>query len=797
MTQIPYVQYFYFIAGVTLVVVAILLIIYWYLKRPRFMSLDLRLLLVKVSKTEFGEEGPGREKMFNEINLSEQLFSALSALEQPFVLEMSVHHTGEEIHFYIAVPRSAIEFTKRQIQGLFPDSQVAETDDYNISGPNSSAAAAYLTLKDNFVLPIRTYRESEVDTFAPIVSTFSKLEEVGEGATLQMVVRSAARAKYAKSAITGAIGKLRKGEKLSDVIKTALITAKDVKKFLTEGGKKKDGGAPKPVDEEAVRILQAKINKPLFFVNARIVASAPTKDRAEDILMSIAGSFSQFAAPLRNQIKIVKPKDIKQTLYQSSFREYDADQSMVLNSEELASIFHIPTFSTDVPRIKWLKVHEAPPPQNLPQEGTIIGKSVFRGDERLVRMTDEDRRRHLYIIGQTGTGKSFWTLLPLIKQDMENGKGVCVIDPHGDLINNALTLVPKNRIDDVIVFDPGDMKRPLGLNMLEYNLENPQERSFIVNEMLGIFDRLYDLKATGGPMFEQYMRNALLLLMEDAVNEPATLMEVPRIFTDEAFRKRKLARIKNVSVIDFWEKEAAKTTGEQGLANMAPYITSKFGSFISNDFMRPIIGQTKSAFNFRKIMDEGKILFVNLSKGKIGEINSSLLGMIFTGRLLLAALSREDTPDKEKLKDLYLYIDEFQNYTTDSIGIILSEARKYKLCLILAHQFIAQLKDEIREAVFGNVGSMMVYRIGVPDTEFFIKTFAPEFDAKDLISVENFHAFVKLLIQGQPTRPFNIEAIKPTLGPAELREKLKELSRLTYGRDLAEIEEEIYRRLRG
>ncbi|MBT9169278.1 MAG: hypothetical protein DDT19_02635 [Syntrophomonadaceae bacterium] len=320
--------------------------------------------------------------------------------------------------------------------------------------------------------------------------------------------------------------------------------------------------------------------------------------------------------------------------------------------------------------------------------------------------------------------------------------------------------------------------------MLEYDFNKPEEKTFIVNEMFNILDKLYDMKTVGGPMFEQYTKNAILLLMEDASpsadGEPATLMDIPRVFTDVYFRNEKLSRIKNPVVIDFWEKEAAKATGEHSLANMTPYITSKFNNFIANDYVRPIISQTKSAFDFRRVMDEGKILLVNLSKGKIGDINANLLGMIITGKILIAALSRVDTPEDQR-RDFNLYIDEFQNFTTDSISTILSEARKYRLNLIMAHQFIAQLTEKIRDAVFGNVGSIISFRVGASDAEFLVKQFTPVFNENDLVNIDNFNAYAKILINGQTSKPFNIKTLLPEKGDKEIGDKIKEISRLKYG----------------
>ncbi len=757
------------------------------LRRPFFESLSLATLTITIPK----QEKEDKTNLIEEINKSEKLFDALAALKQPFVFELAVHNTGEAINFYLAVPRAQVDFATRQVQGLFPEAQVSPSSDYTIFSGDGATAVANLALKAKAVLPIRTYREAEVDTFAPMVSTFSHLNDVGEGAAFQLVVKPAGD--DARKSILESLARLKKGEKLADIISTKFLTAKDITDAFSTNQKSKDDEF-KNVDEDAVKALSQKVGKPLFSVNARLVASADTRDKAEDILLSVAGAFSQFTAPLRNSFQIIRPRQTKKLVFSYIFREYDASAALTLNSEELASVFHLPTATTDVHRIAWQKFHEAAPPANLPAEGALLGESIFRGEKRPVRLLDDDRRRHLYTVGQTGTGKSY-LMLNLAVQDMNNGKGLAIIDPHGELIDKVLALVPPHRIDDVIVFNPGDLSRPLGLNMLDYNQDRPEEKTFIVNEIQSIFNRLFD-KETMGPMFEQYMRNSLLLLMEDAKYEPATLMEVPRIFTDPEFRKKKLARATNPTVIDFWEKEAIKTSGEQGLANMTPYITSKFGNFIANDYMRPIIGQAESAFNFRQVMDEGKILLVNLAKGRIGDINAGLLGMIITGRLLLAALSRTDIDEKDR-RDFYLYVDEFQNFTTDSIAVILSEARKYHLNLTLAHQFIAQLTDQIREAVFGNVGSMAAFRVGATDTEHLVKHFGPTFTERDLITIENQNAIAKILIKGEPSTPFNFKTVSAPQGSAEVRDKLKELSRLTYGRDLAEVEQEILTRLRG
>jgi hypothetical protein len=766
-------------------------LIYAFFRRPNLSALDLQVLSIKIPRRNPTEGGP--KDSLAEINQTEQLFNSLSSMKKPFVFEVAVENGSEHIHFYLAVPRAQLDFAKRQVQGLFLEAEVNEAPEYNIFSPNGESAGGYLSLAQSPLLPLRTYREAETDTFAPILSTLSKLKEQGDGAVIQLLVKPATEG--IRNHIGHQLERLKKGEKSKEVLSRPSGVAEVGQILFGSTESPADSAAPKLIDEEAVKALTQKIGKPLYAINLRLIASSADPGRAEEIFSSLSGAFSQFTATLRNSFKIVVPKKMRRLYFEYSFREWNAREQLILNAEELASVFHLPTASSDVPRVAWLRTREVPPPADLPTEGVILGENVFRGDRKLVRLLDQDRFRHLYVVGQTGVGKSYKLFTPMITQDIAAGKGVCVIDPHGDLVDNVLDRIPPERADDVIVFDPGDLRRPLALNMLEYDPARPEEKSFIVGEILKIFDRLYDMKTAGGPMFEYYLRNALLLLLGDVAYEPATLLDVPRIFSDADYRNAKLSRCADPLVVDFWTKEANKATGDQGLGNMTVYIVSKFASFISNDYLRPIIGQAKSAFNVRELMDSGKILLVKLAKGKLGEQNANLLGMIITGRILMAALGRGDRQPEDR-RDFFFYIDEFQNFTTDSISTILSEARKYRLSLTVAHQFIAQLKDDIREAVFGNVGSMIAFRVGASDTEYLLKHFGPEFNEKDLTSVENDHAFARLLVRGEPARPFSFTCLSPAPGSAELREKLAELSRLRYGRDLAEIEREIVGRLR-
>ena len=753
-------------------------------KRTLRESLEYSLFLVRLPRQTKKEGGDFKQ----DINLFEQFLANLASFKKPFVFEIAVPHIGEEIHFYFSVHRDYRESATRQLQGTWSGAAVEEVkEDYNIFNSTGAASGAYLTERENFSLPIRTYAELGADTLSSILGGFSKINELGEGAALQIVARPADD--EPKNAIRKYLESFKKGFSRKQVFAGNFSSA--VKEATAAG--EKDKKEERVLDESAVKMLQAKLQKPLFEANVRICAGASTGLQAQSILDGILSGFEQFGSPEGNSLKSVKPKNPSSLIYQFVFRAFEENQKIILNTEEFASIFHFPIPTTETPKVKWLNFKEAPPPPELPKAGLLIGESAYRGEIKQVRITDEDRRRHIYIIGQTGTGKSA-LISNCIAEDIKNGKGLAVIDPHGDLAEGALTHIPEERLKDVIYFDPGDLSKPLGLNMLEYRFERPEEKTFIVNEMQSIFNKLFS-QETMGPMFEQYMRNALLLLMEDMAFEPATLIEVPRVFTDAEFRKRKLARIKNPVVIDFWEKEATKAGGEASLANMTPYITSKFNNFISNDYMRPIIGQAKSAFNFREAMDSGKIILINLSKGKIGDINANLLGMVFAGKILMAALSRVDVPQEER-RDFNLYIDEFQNFTTDSISTILSEARKYRLNLTVAHQFIAQLTENIRDAIFGNVGAQLVFRVGSQDAEFLVKQFEPVFDQNDLINIQNFNAYAKMLVNGQPAKPFNFRTLKPDAGDRGKIEKLKEFSREHYGMPREQVETEIYKRLR-
>ncbi|MEI9966319.1 MAG: DUF87 domain-containing protein [Candidatus Moraniibacteriota bacterium] len=780
------------------------------------LSLDLEVVQVARKTPGPGDAAPGPEAWREEVAVMEQLLSSFTSLKHPqsflgrffyqppsVIFEMANPSTSEEIFFYLAVPRLFRESVEKQVHSFFPDAVLERVPDYTIFRPQSAVAVAELELSHTHALPLKTYQSLPSDPLNEISNALSKLQSESEGAVIQFVLSPAGNAWRAEGhKITK---HLQEGKSLGDLRKSkpALGLGKEVGQgvvnlFDPTATRKKEEAEKKPVvltpqDEELIKAIDTKTNKAAFRVNLRLLASAESQMRAEQILGQLENAFGQFENFGGNRFRVRKRTKSRETAYQYIFRNVDEEHSFLLNTEELASLFHFPISTTTTPKIKWLKAGAAPPPVNIPAEGMLLGYNDYRGTKTDIRIPDTDRRRHMYVIGQTGVGKSNF-LQEMAKKDAQNGKGFCFLDPHGDAIEDILGAIPRERAEDVIVFDPADVARPLGLNMLEFDPAHPEQKTFVINEMIGIFDQLYDMKTAGGPMFEQYMRNAMLLIMEDPASG-STLMEIPKVLADEDFRRLKLSRCKNPVVRDFWLKEAEKAGGEAALANMVPYITSKLTTFISNDLMRPIIGQQQSALNFREIMDQKKILLVNLSKGRIGEINARLLGMIIVGKILMAGLSRVDIAEDER-QDFYLYLDEFQNVTTSSIAQILSEARKYRLVLILAHQFIGQLQEEISKAVFGNVGSLLSFRVGPEDAEFLEKQFAPVFRAQDLVNVDNYQCFVRLLLSGELTKPFNMKTYPPTSGNREIANALKELSRLRYGRDADLVGKEILTRLR-
>ncbi len=810
---------FWFVFFVLLILFTLIFFLRKYLKRSAQykFSFQRTILLVTVPKEKIDKEEKRKtakemlqpiENFFDNIGgmKAQKGFKAwLFGRSDHFSLEILSDKQGI-ISFYVVVPRNLQMFFEQQIHAQYPAAQIEEVEDYNVFLPKGEVVCASLTLRNYSMFPIKSYAKMETDPLNAITNSLSRIAEE-DAAAIQIMIRSA-RAGWRRPGIKVA-SEMQQGKKLKDALKGVIGGLPKFFKFISgfispASQKKQEGELGKshqlsPMEQEVVKSIEEKANKAGMDVNVRIVVSARNKALADGYLDNIVNSFAQYTGYEYGngfkKTKINKNEIIKNFIY----RNFNETTSFVLNTEEMTSIYHFPLPTTETPNIRWLMAKKAPAPINIPHEGLFLGYNIYRGLKKEIRIKREDRRRHMYVIGMTGTGKS-WLAEGLAMQDIANGEGVCFIDPHGDAISHILERIPKNRAEDVILFDPGDLERPLGLNMLEY--DSPEQKTFVINEIMNIFDKLYDLKATGGPIFEQYFKNACHLIMDDPASG-STLLEVPKVLADDDFRKYKLSKCKTMMVKEFWEKQALKAGGEASLQNMVPYITSKLTPFLTNEFMQPIISQQKSSLNFREAMDNKKIILARLSKGKIGDTNAYLLGMIIVGKILMSALARGDMAE-EKRNDFYLYIDEFQNFLTESMQVILSEARKYRLCLTMVHQYIGQLvknnDTKFKDSIFGNVGTKIAFRIGVDDAEALTKEFAPVFNEYDFINMPKYSAFVKLLIDNANPPGFNMSTVPfdqvPGILPAspEVGNIIKELSQLKYGKTRAMIDEEISQR---
>lgn len=751
-----------------------------------------------------------KEQQFKEIvTLMEQFMAGMQAIGRDrenkekdfYTLELALPEGEKEMSMFITVPAARGDLFEKQILALFEDVRVTEIyDDYNIFSYNSVASASYAESNTHEVLQMKTYDEFDHDPMKVMVNTFSKLAKAEEGASVQIMVVPTGD-KHIKE-YGEILDKLKKGEKLKDAIGDYSLGEgfvrglKDVFKGEKTEEEKAKEERDKKIDDDAIEAITKKLDSSIVQTNIRIVAAAPTKQRADEILYDLESAYHQFDDTKGGGLKFkrVLGRELKDIIHHFIFRLFHRKHGFKLNLKELATLYHFPLSISTNSQLKQESSKIAPAPPGVPTEGIILGVNKYRHRETYVHMTPEDRLRHFYVIGQTGTGKTH-IMKSMIIQDIVNGDGVCFIDPHGSDIQDILDHIPPERIDDVIYFDPAYTERPMALNMLDYDPRYPEQKSFVINEMMSIFNKLFDMKAGGGAMFEQYFRNSAGLVMEHP-ESGNTLLEIGRVLGDKSFRDMKLRYCKNPIIKQFWAG-AEKTTGDQGLENFVPYITSKFDVFISNEIMRPVVAQQKSSFNFREIMDTKKILLVNLSKGRLGEINANLIGLVLVGKILMAALSRVDSLG-DKLPPFYLYIDEFQNVSTDSISQILSEARKYGLGLHIAHQFIAQLDEGIKNAVFGNVGSMASFRIASEDAGYLEKRFAPTFTQDDIIKIPNRNAYLQMIGNGQPLSPFNIATLpldffaKPN--PSGVADKIKQLSFHRYGKPRQEVEDNIMRR---
>ncbi|OGC81569.1 MAG: hypothetical protein A2V81_04800 [Candidatus Abawacabacteria bacterium RBG_16_42_10] len=783
----------------------------WYLSKRRAnknkeRAAKLQYYLVTIPKADPNNK-PGD---FKEISaIMEQVLTAINKTkkggffatwndENYFGFELSAKNfsnnpDGCQIEFFIIALPEYLGLIQKQITSFYTDAniEIVERKDQSIFWQGNESYASTLTVDKSWIFPLRTFKNLSADPMNSVINPLGQLE-VDEGSAVQLLLMPADQ-KWTNKSLKS-VGRIRDGKKLEG------------NKFLMALGefmgalfkKEKEGGdkhTPTDVEQEQMKMINEKARKVGFKFVLRVVASAKTTEIAQSHVETLISSFGQFSDPALNEIVVFDKLDSEKTLKgYKSLTLGSSDKLPILNTEEISSIFHFPnSHINNNPFIHWQNFRIAAAPAVLPKEGVLLGYNVYRGNSRDVRMNFKDRFRHFYIIGQTGMGKSVLQKA-LIKQDMKAGHGLCVVDPHGELVDDCMEWIPPERMQDVIVFDPSDSKNPLGINLLE--AKTVEEKDFIaldaMNMMIGLFG-----PEIFGPRIQDYFRNGCLTLMDDE-EEGGALTDIVRLFTDEKWQQYKVSKVKNPIVKSFWTKQMA-ATGAREKEEMIPFLAAKFGAFVTNTTMRNIVGQTRSSFDFSEAMNSKKLIFVKLAKGLIGEINANLLGMIFVNKIQVAAMRRASIPSDGR-QPFFLYVDEFQNFVTDAFESILSEARKYKLGLIIAHQYIAQLvkenNEKVKNAVFGNVGTMLNFKIGAQDAEYMEKEMGPVFSANDLINLRGFNACIKMSVDNIISPPFSLNTVKDfDKGNKEITKVAVEASRLKYGRDVRFVGPEILSRL--
>ncbi len=823
------------VGGILIFLLGRFLLRYWHRRHERNQLVHLRVTLPR-SDSKLDQEKRTEKDFREQIGKAEQFFRALHETRELNLYNIWIKRTiwkkpqlsfelqfeKRELSFVIVCDPYYQKIIDKQITSFYPDAEIEllkPEEQINLKTEGSYLNGYYMYTENPYWFPIQTYKKIEDDAINDLANSFSKLTKE-EKAVVQFVIHPKSK-KWQKKAEKVATALFKEKDTPSGIFAIPvlgfvlrliwlpfkiLVRGYDPQTDTLSGEEKDSGGIVRMLasKEETYKAMGEKAAQSGYDATIRVLASSPDKARVQEILNGIFVSFNVFKSKGSNLFenrRIIPLNLINAPLIHHNFRLRlfsFLEKKNLLCSEELATMFHFPDSRYNrIPTIKWLTYKVLPPPIDLPKEGVVLGNSVYRGITKPVRFLRDDRTRHHYCIGKSGSGKSV-LLWNMAVQDIKNGDGVGLIDPHGDLVDDVLTCVPKERAKDVIVFDPGDIQRPMGLNILEAKTEEEKDRASL--DAMEIFIKLFGNEIFG-PRIQHYFRNGCLTLMDDE-EEGASLIDIPRLFIDDDYQQYKVSKVKNVMVRAFWENEMAQT-GDREKQEMIPYFTSKFGPFVTNTTMRNIIGQTKSSFNIREAMDNRKVVLMNLSKGKIGDINAQLLGLILVARINMAAMGRYDIP-KEERKDFFFYVDEFQNFATDTFAAILSEARKYRLCLIMAHQYIAQLTEgeggggdtKIRDAVFGNVGTMMSFKVGADDAEYLEKEYSPTLSAQDILSIANYKAYVKLNIKNTTSRPFSMETLyDPSMKNEKVAEVIKKYSRMKFGRKKEFVDAEIEARM--
>lgn len=711
-------------------------------------------------------------------------------------LSFEIASVNGQIRFYVWVPKELRSFVEGQIYAQYPSVQIHEAEEDYVAHERDHTVTytSEISLIDNEMLPIKTFQNFEVDPLAGITGTLAKMEDTGDELWIQILMRPIAD-EWQKASDKW-INRVKSGSPFaSGPGGSGLAWIGGIIEALwrpPEQGEGAGGSAKELSDRDKTRISEAqtKATKLGYQVKIRLAYLGNNQTNAKLRMQGLVGTFKQFNSTNLNGFKMTNASSAKESLAFYRARTF-SDDGFILNIEELASVFHLPHTNVETPNIVWATNKTAEPPSKLPvitgndaidENISAFGLTNFRGINHQFGMLRYDRSRHVYIIGQTGAGKS--GLLELFTlSDVFHGHGYAIIDPHGDFAVNNMRFIPGSRLKDVVYFNPADTAYPLGFNPLE--VTDPNQKTNISSEVIGVMKRMFG--ESWGPRLEYILRYTILALLD---RPDTTMLDITRMLTDKKFRKETLSYCQDTVVLQFWNIEFASWNDKFQAEAVAP-VLNKVGAFTANPVIRNIIGQPKSTFNIRQIMDEGKILVVNLSKGLIGEDNASILGSFLVTKIQLAAMSRSDIPDIKDRRPFYLYVDEFQNFATDSFATILSEARKYGLNLTVANQYISQMNESVRDAVFGNVGTMITFRVSADDAPILAKQFEPQFEPNDLLQMHNRHFIINMVINGEKTPAFSATTL--TLPPHQTDNtgRIIEYTRLNYSRSREDIEAEI------
>ena len=727
---------------------------------------------------------------------AEQMFSSLHGIlrerkRASDLLSFEIISSGEEgIRFYVVCPKDLAKFVEGQIYAQYPNANLEYVENY-LTAKNSQTfvSVGKIELEKGCIFPIKTFRDFDVDPLAAITSAISDLQK-DEEAWIQLVIRPVSNfwqddSKKYISAIRD--GKNPAGEsawsKLGDIFADAF-------KSSEEGKITKEVVKLAPGQEEELSKIEEKMLKVGFEFAIRVVAKAENQMRSEQILRDVVASFKQFTtAHLNNFTNTSDLVDAKKIYEDFRKRSLSTDIDDILNIEELASVFHLPNISVETPNISWSRARKAEPPMNLPVLGNddvnVFAETDYRGERLQFGLKRGDRSRHFYILGKTGVGKST-VFKNMIISDILAGDGVCYVDPHGQDVEDILNYIPEHRIDDVVYFNPADINNPVGFNLLQLN--DPAQRDLIADGVVEVFKKQFG--DSWGPRLQYIMQNAVATCLEA---QGVTLLAVTRLLTDKNFRKFILKQVDDPILKKFWEDEfASMSTNSRLVTEAVAPIQNKVGRFIATAVIRNIIGQVKSTIDLREIMDNRKILLINLAQGKIGEENCALLGGMLITRLQSTAMERVDVPFEQR-RDFFLYVDEFQNFATESFAKVLSEARKFKLNLTMTNQYIEQLPINVRNAIFGNVGSISSFVVSQSDAQILANEFAPIFSAEDLVSLESHAMYTKLCIDGMTSKPFSARSLDLKYEKMDNRDRIIDNSRNKYGMKKEDIEDKIRR----